>query len=199
MGVLKDQADRYNITMLLVHHLHKQGVAAPFQQISGANVLLGAADTIWLLQRQRMSTSTRMLVTGRDMDTRTLHLQSVGCVWQLTAEQSAEQMAQRTVPACVGAVAEFVQRQKCWQSTATELLIATGISDVQPNQLIRELVEFYPTDLTPWASAARATTPPAPGSFDSGMTAMTEKPAPPWRRGNPGNTVSIAIMATGRA
>ena len=44
---------------------------------------------------------------------------------------------------------DFVKQQKCWQGTATELLAAAGISDVQPNQLTRKLVEFYPTDLAP--------------------------------------------------
>ena len=149
MSVLKALADRHNIALLLVHHLRKQGAADPFQQISGSNGLMGAADTIWLLQRQRMSNAARLLVIGRDMDSRTLHLQSEGCIWQLTEEESAEQMARKAVPACVWAVAEFVQRQKCWQGTATELLVAAGIADVQPNQLTRKLVEFYPTDLAP--------------------------------------------------
>ena len=149
MSVLKALADRHNIALLLVHHLRKQGAADPFQQISGSNGLMGAADTIWLLQRQRMSNAARLLVTGRDMDSRTLHLQSEGCVWQLTEEESAEQMARKAVPACVWAVADFVKQQKCWQGTATELLAAAGIADLQPNQLTRKLVEFYPTDLAP--------------------------------------------------
>ena len=149
MSVLKALADRHNIALLLVHHLRKQSAADPFQQISGSNGLMGAADTIWLLQRQRMSNAARLLVTGRDMNSRTLHLQSEGCVWELIEEESAEQMAQRAVPACVWAVADFVKRQKCWQGTATELLAAAGIPDLQPNQLTRKLVEFYPTDLAP--------------------------------------------------
>ena len=44
---------------------------------------------------------------------------------------------------------DFVKQQKCWQGTATELLAAAGIADVQPNQLTRKLVEFYTTDLAP--------------------------------------------------
>lgn len=67
MSVLKALADRHNIALLLVHHLRKQSAADPFQQISGSNGLMGAADTIWLLQRQRMSNAARLLVTGRDM------------------------------------------------------------------------------------------------------------------------------------
>lgn len=149
MSVLKNLADRHNIALLLVHHLRKQGASDPFQQISGSNGLMGAADTIWLLQRQRMSNAARLLVTGRDMDSRTLHLQSEGCIWGLVEEESAEQMARKAVPACVWAVADFVKHQKFWQGTATELLAAAGITDVQPNQLTRKLVEFYPTDLAP--------------------------------------------------
>ena len=107
MSVLKALADRHNIALLLVHHLRKQSAADPFQQISGSNGLMGAADTIWLLQRQRMSNAARLLVTGRDMDSHTLHLQSEGCVWELIEEESAEQMAQRAVPACVWAAASL--------------------------------------------------------------------------------------------
>lgn len=86
MSALKALADRHRIGILLVHHLKKQGAADPFHQISGSNGLMGAADTIWLLQHQRMSSTARLLVTGRDMDSRTLHLQrcyrlmiSAGC------------------------------------------------------------------------------------------------------------------------
>ena len=82
--------DRHNIALLLVHHLRKQGASDPFQQISGSNGLMGAADTIWLLQRQRMSNAARLLVTGRDMDSRTLHLQSEECIWGLIEEESSE-------------------------------------------------------------------------------------------------------------
>lgn len=85
MSALKFLADRRGIGLLLVHHLRKQGASDPFQQISGSNGLMGAADTIWLLQRQRMSDTARLLVTGRDMDSCPpppanpgLHLAAVG-------------------------------------------------------------------------------------------------------------------------
>ena len=61
MSALKSLADRRGIGLLLVHHLRKQGASDPFQQISGSNGLMGAADTIWLLQRQRMSDTARLL------------------------------------------------------------------------------------------------------------------------------------------
>ena len=100
MSALKSLADRHRIGMLLVHHLRKQGAADPFHQISGSNGLMGAADTIWLLQRQRMSTAARLLVTGRDMDSRTLHVQAEDCVWQLIDEETAGR-AGRTGSSCM--------------------------------------------------------------------------------------------------
>ena len=149
MSTLKSLADRHNIGILLVHHQRKDRTDDPFDDISGSVALMGGADTSWVLRRRRMSLNAQLHVTGRDMDSRTLHLQSEGCIWGLIEEESSEQMAQRAVPACVWVVADFVKRQKCWQGTATELLAAAGISDVQPNQLTRRLVEFYPTDLAP--------------------------------------------------
>ena len=68
MSALKSLADRRGIGLLLVHHLRKQGASDPFQQISGSNGLMGAADTIWLLQRQRMSDTARLLCFTCDGD-----------------------------------------------------------------------------------------------------------------------------------
>lgn len=145
MSSLKSLADRHNIGLLLVHHLRKQGASDPFQQISGSNGLMGAADTIWLMQRQRMSDTARLLVTGRDMDSRKLHLQAESCVWQLLEEESAEEQAEKAIPAYLWQAADFVRRSGSWQGTATELLAAAGIADVQPNQFARKLVEHYYT------------------------------------------------------
>ena len=141
MSALKALADSHNIGILLVHHLRKQGAADPFQQISGSNGLMGAADTILLLQRQRMSNTAKLLVTGRDMDSRTLHLQSEGCVWKLLEEETQEEQAEKTVPPYLWQIADFLQKQRSWQGTATELLTAAGIQGVQPNQFTRKLVE----------------------------------------------------------
>lgn len=143
MSVLKSLADRHNIALLLVHHLRKQGAADPFQQISGSNGLMGAADTIWLLQRQRMSDTARLLVTGRDMDSRTLHLQAEHCVWQLLEEDSAEEQAEKAIPAWLRQAADYLLSVKFWQGTASKLLAAAGITGVQPNQFARKLIEYY--------------------------------------------------------
>lgn len=149
MSVLKALADRHGICILLVHHLRKQGASDPFHQISGSNGLMGAADTIWLLQRNRMSPTARLLITGRDMESRSLSLQSEDCVWRVIEEESDEEQAARTVPAYLWKIADFLTAAGDWQGTSTELLAAAGVADVQPNQMTRKLVEHFYTVFAP--------------------------------------------------
>lgn len=149
MSALKSLADRHNIGILLVHHQRKDRTDDPFDDISGSVALMGGADTSWVLRRRRMSLNAQLHVTGRDIESRALDLRWEDCRWELEHEETSEELARKAVPACVWAVADFVKQQKCWQGTATELLAAAGIVDVQPNQLTRKLVEFYPTDLVP--------------------------------------------------
>ena len=90
-GALKKIADKYGICILLIHHLRKQTASDPFDQISGSTGLMGVADTSWVMQRKRMSQTADILLTGRDMDDRTLHLREENCIWTLEDEETAEE------------------------------------------------------------------------------------------------------------
>ena len=143
MSALKQLADAHRICILLVHHLRKQGAEDPFAQISGSTGLMGAADTIWLLQRQRMSPTARLQVTGRDVESRVLTLEFNGCLWDLLEEATDRQQAERAIPAWLWQAAGFLTEQAAWQGTASQLLAAAGIDGVQPNQFTRSLVQHY--------------------------------------------------------
>ena len=67
ISALKALADKYNVCILLIHHLRKQAADDPFQQIAGSNGLMGASDTSWVMQRKRMSQTASILVTGRSL------------------------------------------------------------------------------------------------------------------------------------
>ena len=54
VSALKSLADKYGICILLIHHLRKQAASDPFDQISGSNGVMGAADTTWVMQRKEM-------------------------------------------------------------------------------------------------------------------------------------------------
>ena len=143
MSVLKQLADAHHICILLVHHLRKQGASDPFAQISGSTGLMGAADTIWLLQRQRMSDTARLQITGRDAESRVLTLEFDSCLWNLLEEETDREQAARAVPAWLWQAADFIAGQVVWQGTASQLLAAAGIDGVQPNQFTRSLVQHY--------------------------------------------------------
>ena len=149
ISALKALADKYNICILLIHHLRKQAADDPFQQIAGSNGLIGASDTSWVMQRKRMSQTASILVTGRDMDNKTLRLHEENCVWILDEEESTEQIVAKAVPGYIWKVADYIDSVGTWQGTATELLSAADIEGVLPHQLTRKIVEHYDTVFTP--------------------------------------------------
>ena len=149
ISALKALADKYNICILLIHHLRKQAADDPFQQIAGSNGLMGASDTSWVMQRKRMSQTASILVTGRDMDNKTLRLHEENCVWMLDEEESTEQIVAKAVPSYLWKVADYIDRVGIWQGTATELLSAADIEGVLSHQLTRKIVEHFDTVFTP--------------------------------------------------
>lgn len=65
---LKKIADRFLITLLLVHHTRKTGSSDSFNMISGTTGLLGCADGALVLQKSsRLETSATLDVTGREV------------------------------------------------------------------------------------------------------------------------------------
>ena len=68
MSTLKVFADKHRIALVLVHHLNKmRQVEDVYERISGSNGLMGAADTIILIDRERGSDKATVHFTGRDV------------------------------------------------------------------------------------------------------------------------------------
>ena len=62
---LKKLADELQISILLVHHLRKQGASDPLNKLSGTTGISGAMDTVFILERgQRSEDSATMVCTG---------------------------------------------------------------------------------------------------------------------------------------
>ena len=100
MGALKDFADSNDIAVMLIHHNRKmRDDGDVFNQISGSTGIMGAADTIIVLTRdKRDDKETKMHVTGRDVNEEhyvlefnkeTCRFRMVGDV-QTLAEQKAD-------------------------------------------------------------------------------------------------------------
>ena len=143
ISALKALADKYNVCILLIHHLRKQAADDPFQQIAGSNGLMGASDTSWVMQRKRMSQTADILLTGRDMDDRTLHLREENCIWTLEDEETAEEREIKAVPDYLWKAAKYIESVGNWQGTASELLSASHIECVQPNQFTYNMAKYF--------------------------------------------------------
>lgn len=65
---LKQLADRHGVAVLVVHHLRKGSSEDPLEEVSGTTGLTGAADTVWVLRRDRGRMDASLFVTGRDVE-----------------------------------------------------------------------------------------------------------------------------------
>ena len=89
VGLLKQLADRHHIAILLIHHLRKLHDDDPMNMISGSTGLSGAADSVFVLQKNARSANAASLhCTGRDIPDRTLKLElgEEDHVWKLLAD-----------------------------------------------------------------------------------------------------------------
>lgn len=72
---LKALADELKITLLMVHHVRKLGDSDPLNRLSGTTGIVGAADTVLILERSRRSADcATFYATGRDTEYREMEL-----------------------------------------------------------------------------------------------------------------------------
>lgn len=65
---LKALADRHGAAALVVHHLRKGVSEDPLEEVSGTTGLTGAADSVWVLRRDRGRMDAMLFSTGRDIE-----------------------------------------------------------------------------------------------------------------------------------
>ena len=86
VGELKAFADNHGVSLLLVHHLRKMGDdKEPFNMISGTNGIMGAADTIYVLTKEKRSADNALLsIVGRDVEPGEIILRfnKTNCYWE---------------------------------------------------------------------------------------------------------------------
>ena len=122
MQKLKRIADEHSITILLVHHLRKQGDRDPVNRLSGTTGISGAVDAVFVLDRKERAQNAALLVcTGRDVEYRELELRfsKERCVWDLLSD-SAENPAQ-LLPSEIMCLLEYMREVKFFSGGNTEL------------------------------------------------------------------------------
>ena len=119
---LKELADALNISLLLIHHLRKQGDSDPVNRLSGTTGLSGAVDAIFILQKEsRESAEARLICTGRDIEQRELRLcfSKDLCRWSCTAD-SLEQ-PETALPTEMEQFVRFMRNQISFSGSNTQL------------------------------------------------------------------------------
>ena len=142
MTALKAIADRFNITILVVHHTRKEESEDAFNMISGTNGLMGCADGAMVLQKpSRIGKSATLDVTGRELADLQLRLEfDDNKHWQFI-EYGREEPEERPSKFLL-AVQKLVSDCHEWQGTATQLLDCLKDSldgQTKPNVLSRQL------------------------------------------------------------
>ncbi len=89
---LKNLADRFRVSILLIHHLRKQESCDAFHMISGTTGIQGAADSCFVMtEKERGSGKVRLSILGRDIEKRELELtKDENNVWQKTFDSFSE-------------------------------------------------------------------------------------------------------------
>ena len=88
---LKKLTDELGISLLLVHHLRKQGDSDPLNKLSGTTGISGTVDAVFVLDKSRRNQSGATLIcTGRDIEYRELELNfsKEHCLWELVADSA---------------------------------------------------------------------------------------------------------------
>ena len=120
---MKSLADRFGITILLVHHTRKAGAADPFSTISGTTGLSGGVDgSLVMLKDERMDNRAKLYTTGRDTLDMELELifDRTSSTWQFLGYGGKERIQKRD--RLLSEVNDFLTDEGQFHGTASELL-----------------------------------------------------------------------------
>lgn len=119
---MKELTDELGISLLLVHHLRKQGDSDPLNKLSGTTGISGAVDAVFVLDKSRRSESGATLIcTGRDIIYRELELrfEKAVCAWELVADSAEEPTF--LLPKEMAALTEFMRGTIFFSGSNAEL------------------------------------------------------------------------------
>ena len=117
---LKALADSLKISLLLVHHLRKQGDSDPLNKLSGTTGISGAMDAVFILDvSKRNARGATLFCTGRDIESREMELSfsKENCSWELLSDTLDK--PELTLPEIVK-LSEFVQSIEYFKGGNTE-------------------------------------------------------------------------------
>lgn len=92
---LTELASKYNIAILVIHHLNKRVASDdPMEMISGTTGLTGAVDTTIILKRKRSEAGAVMHIYGRDIEDSDIALDFTGGSWKWLGNEKQVRMSE---------------------------------------------------------------------------------------------------------
>ena len=144
---LKWIADALRISILLVHHLRKQGDRDPINRLSGTTGIGGAVDAIFILDKdERNQNHAKLICTGRDIEHRELELRfnKESCVWDMISDSldSPENLLPQEMKVELAAILLDDIRRVTHFARQNEMLFAKHISQKQSKEAQKEIAQL---------------------------------------------------------
>ena len=98
-------------------------------------------------KKSRDDSVATLFVTGRDVEYQTFTLRFEECRWNLIERSFQKELEIKNAPEIVSNVISFINENKMWQGTATELLEILDKKDITPQYLTKVLNEYSKTIL----------------------------------------------------
>ncbi len=143
----KKLADEFGISIILVHHLRKQGASDPHAMISGTTGLTGAADSSLVFRKDEYKEGVNILYCrGRSIQERNLKLKfsKEDCRWEMM-ENSLDE-PELTLTDEMRILIQFMQRHLVFRGGNTELVeeIKNEFSkfNTTPQKLKQQMIKF---------------------------------------------------------
>ena len=121
--LMKKLADELNISLLLVHHLRKQGDSDPLNKLSGTTGIVGAVDSVFVLDKSKRNENLATLIcTGRDIEHRQLELRfsSKDYVWELVSD--SREQPEKLLPVEMESFVQFMKEKVMYVGGNSELV-----------------------------------------------------------------------------
>ena len=144
MAKLKEFVKEKGVDVFLVHHVRKQGDSRNrFNRFNGTKGIIGAADTMFLLDKENEYTDQATLsIKGRDLQYKELTIRFSDYKWDLVSEKTQEQLSQEHTPEILFRLIDFLRICRKWRGSATELLEELGEASVAPNVLTKYVNQY---------------------------------------------------------
>lgn len=143
----KTLADEFGISIILVHHLRKQGASDPHAMISGTTGLTGAADSSLVFRKDEHKDSVNILYCrGRSIQERNFKLKfnKEDCRWEMISDSLDE--PELTLTDEMRKLIQFMKTHLVFRGGNTELVekIKTEFPEfyTTPQKLKQQMIKF---------------------------------------------------------